>query len=197
MHFLVLSENFNSQRQNPQWDVGFARLLSSHLPATCEQLDGQEAFHSFLFLLLRLMPEPLMHAAACHTQGKTTWTEIKWNLYMFVTSWQTFNRTVYWWYYYWWFLFHVLLTSCQLVWCCLQTLCRINPINTCTYIAPKWKLGQHLLSLSSREIRTFWTDVLKNIFNNENILYKSIKSMNTKSTFKRWAPLRSVFCDFQ
>lgn len=101
---------------------------------------------------------------------------------LYVTSWQTFNRTVYWWYYYWWFLFHVLLTSCQLVRCCLQTLCRINPINTCTYIAPKWKLGQHLLSLSSREIRTFWTDVLKNIFNNEDILYKSIKSMNTKFT---------------
>lgn len=76
-----LAEYFISQcHQSAQSGVSFAWRLWSHLPATCEQnvLDGQETFHSLLFLLLLLfMPEPLMHAAACHTQGKTTWTEIK------------------------------------------------------------------------------------------------------------------------
>lgn len=40
--------------------------LSHHLPATCEQLDGQDAFHSSLFL----PPQSLLHAAACSTQEK-------------------------------------------------------------------------------------------------------------------------------
>lgn len=186
--FLALSQRFISRRhQNPQWDVWFARLLSSHLPATCEQLDGQEAFHSFLFLLLRLMPEPLMHAAACHTQGKTTWTEMKWNLYIWLHG-NPFNSTVI----YCWLLFHVLFTSCQLVRCCLQTLlCRTNTINTHCYIAPKWKLGQHLLSLSFGEIRTCWTDAFKTVLTVWTLCIKSIKYLDTKLTLNQRPPLGS------
>lgn len=33
-------------------------------------------------MLLTLIPECLIHAAACCSQGETTWIDIKWNLYM-------------------------------------------------------------------------------------------------------------------
>lgn len=38
----------------------------------------------FLLFVLGLRPERLVRAAACHTQGKTAWTEIKFNLYIWV-----------------------------------------------------------------------------------------------------------------
>lgn len=98
--------------------------------------------------------ESLMCAAACHTQGKTAWTEIKMkSLYRCMPPWQPFNRT-----YLLLFLFHVLFVSWQLVQRCLQTLlCWTNAINTCYYMEPKWKLGQHLLA-ASREVQTCWTE---------------------------------------
>lgn len=131
IHFW-LRDCFISQRhQNPQWDAWFARPQSSscHLWAEC-----RKAFHSSLFLLLRFTPEPLMQAAACHTQGKTTWTWMKIKS-LYLSSWQAFNGAVI----YCWFFFHVSFTSCQLV---HNLLCKHYYVEQmlikCFYIASKW-----------------------------------------------------------
>lgn len=162
--FLALSVYFISQClrnpavPSPQWDIWFSRL-----PATCEQnvLDGQEAFHSLLFLLLSFMPVPLMHAAACHTQGKTTWKEIRWDLFirlhgnpstkLFVLA----DSFLYFGY--------KLPTGAIFPWKYYDVK---QMLLTCFNIAPKWMLA-HLQSASICEIRTsrqmFWKLLTLNI----------------------------------
>lgn len=139
-----------------------------HLPATCEQKvpDGQETFHRLLFLLLLLllMPEPLMHAAACHTQGKTVWTEIKYNLSVWVCGKPSAELL---------FIVESFLTFCLQVasWChaALETLlCWANAINTLLYSTNM----KHQRGATSA--RCF-----QSCFNSANILYQSINSLDT------------------
>lgn len=157
--------------QTPQWDVWLARAAlqssSCHLWAagrsgTVSQLSAPPAqTHARLFDACSC----LSHPGENHLDRNTMKS-------LYLTLWQLFNRTVI---YCSLLFFHILFTSCQLVQCCLQTLlCWIYAINMCYYVAPNWKLGQHLLSLSLSDNLTCWTQ------NCLNIWCKSFKSLNTK-----------------